>query len=107
MKYDCLIVGAGLFGAVFANVACSKGKRCLVIDRREHIGGNIYSYELEGIQIHKYGPHIFHTSNEALEIQSINNTRALAYIMEMLNSIYFISNKKDLNIMHVEKEIYT
>jgi UDP-galactopyranose mutase len=64
MKYDYLIVGAGLFGAVFANIARSGGKRCLVIDRRRHIGGNIYSYELEGIQVHKYGPHIFHTQGK-------------------------------------------
>lgn len=64
MKYDYLIVGAGLFGTVFANIAHSAGKRCLVIDRREHIGGNIYSYDVEGIQVHKYGPHIFHTANK-------------------------------------------
>jgi UDP-galactopyranose mutase len=64
MKYDYLIVGAGLFGAVFANIARSVGKRCLVIDRREHIGGNSYSHALEGIQVHKYGPHIFHTSDK-------------------------------------------
>jgi UDP-galactopyranose mutase len=64
MKYDYLIVGAGLFGAVFANLAHSGGKRCLVIDRRAHIGGNVYSHETEGIQVHKYGPHIFHTSDK-------------------------------------------
>ena len=64
MKYDYLIVGAGLFGAVFACEATKKGKKCLVIDKRDHIAGNIYTYELEGIQVHKYGAHIFHTSNE-------------------------------------------
>lgn len=64
MKYDYLIVGAGLFGAVFACEAAKKGKKCLVIDKRDHIGGNIYTYEQEGIQVHKYGAHIFHTSNE-------------------------------------------
>lgn len=64
MKYDYLIVGAGLFGAVFANSAYTSGKRCLVIDRRKHIGGNTYSYEAEGIHVHKYGPHIFHTANK-------------------------------------------
>ena len=64
MKYDYLIVGAGLFGAVFACEAAKKGKKCLVIDKRNHIGGNIYTYEQEGIQVHKYGAHIFHTSNE-------------------------------------------
>ncbi len=64
MKYDYLIVGAGLFGAVFACEARKKGKKCLVIDRREHIGGNIYTEEQAGIQVHRYGAHIFHTSNE-------------------------------------------
>ena len=60
-KYDYLIVGAGLFGAVFAREMTDAGKKCLVIDRRDHIAGNIYSEEVEGIQVHKYGPHIFHT----------------------------------------------
>lgn len=64
MKYDYLIVGAGLFGAVFAYEATQKGKKCLVIDKRDHIGGNIYTYEEAGIQVHKYGAHIFHTSDE-------------------------------------------
>ncbi|MBE6943256.1 MAG: UDP-galactopyranose mutase [Ruminococcaceae bacterium] len=64
MQYDYLIVGAGLFGAVFAYEATQKGKKCLVIDKRDHIGGNIYTYEEAGIQVHKYGAHIFHTSNE-------------------------------------------
>jgi len=58
-KYDYLIVGAGLFGAVFAHEATKKGKTCLVIDKRDHIGGNIYTEEIEGIQVHKYGAHIF------------------------------------------------
>ncbi len=61
--YNYLIVGAGLFGAVFAHEATKKGKTCLVIDKRPHIGGNIYTEETEGIHIHKYGAHIFHTSN--------------------------------------------
>ena len=60
-KYDYLIVGAGLFGATFANLAKRDGKKVLVIDRRNHIGGNIYTEEVEGIQVHKYGAHIFHT----------------------------------------------
>lgn len=64
MKYDYLIVGAGLFGAVFAYEATQKEKKCLVIDKRDHIGGNIYTYEEAGIQVHKYGAHIFHTSDE-------------------------------------------
>ena len=64
MHYDYLIVGAGLFGAVFACEAEKQGKKCLVIDKRSHIGGNVYTYEQAGIQVHKYGAHIFHTSDE-------------------------------------------
>ena len=63
-KYDYLIVGTGLFGAVFAHEAVKKGKSCLVIDKRDHIGGNIYTEEVEGINVHKYGAHIFHTSDK-------------------------------------------
>ncbi len=63
-KYDYLIVGAGLFGAIFAYEANQRGKKCLVIDKREHIGGNVYTENVEGINVHKYGAHIFHTSNE-------------------------------------------
>lgn len=63
MKYDYLIVGAGLFGAIFAYEANKAGKRVLVIDRRNHIGGNIYTKETDGIQVHEYGAHIFHTSD--------------------------------------------
>ena len=66
MKYDYLIVGAGLFGAVFAQEAKQHGKKCLVIDRRNHIAGNAYTEEIEGINVHKYGAHIFHTSNDAV-----------------------------------------
>lgn len=64
MKYDYLIVGSGLFGSVFAYEASQRGKTCLVIDKRNHIGGNIYTKEIEGINVHKYGAHIFHTSNK-------------------------------------------
>ena len=64
--YDYLIVGAGLFGATFANEATKRGKRCLVIDKRDHIGGNIYCESVEGINVHKYGAHIFHTSNKEI-----------------------------------------
>lgn len=62
--YDYLIVGAGLYGAVFAHEARKAGKKCLVIDKRGHIAGNIYCEEIEGINVHKYGAHIFHTSNK-------------------------------------------
>lgn len=63
LEYDYLIVGSGLFGATFARLATDKGKRCLVIDKRPHLGGNVCCEEMHGIQVHKYGPHIFHTSN--------------------------------------------
>jgi UDP-galactopyranose mutase len=66
MKYDYLVVGAGLFGATFAYEACKKGKKCLVIDKRPHIGGNIYTENIEGINVHKYGAHIFHTSDKEI-----------------------------------------
>ena len=63
-KYDYLIVGSGLFGATFAHLAHRQGKTCLVIDKRPHLGGNIYCENIEGINVHKYGAHIFHTSNK-------------------------------------------
>ena len=66
MKYDYLVVGAGLFGAVFAREAADIGKKVLVIDKREHIGGNVYTEETEGIQVHKYGAHIFHTNDKRI-----------------------------------------
>ena len=65
-KYDYLIVGAGLFGSVFAWMAKKEGKTCLVIDKRDHIAGNIYTEVVEGIHIHRYGAHIFHTNNESI-----------------------------------------
>lgn len=64
--YDYLIVGAGLFGAVFAHEAHKKGRTCLVIDKRNNIGGNIYTESMEGINVHKYGAHIFHTSDKQI-----------------------------------------
>ena len=64
MKYDYLIVGSGLFGATFARLATDAGKKCLVVDRKEHIAGNCYTHDDGGIHIHRYGPHIFHTSNK-------------------------------------------
>ena len=62
-KYDYLIIGAGLYGAVFAERMSSAGKKCLVIDRRDHIAGNVYTYECEGINVHMYDPHIFHIND--------------------------------------------
>lgn len=64
MKYDYLIVGSGLFGATFAYLAKKAGKQCLVIDKRPHLGGNVYCEKVEGINVHQYGAHIFHTSNK-------------------------------------------
>lgn len=63
-KYDYLIVGSGLYGATFAYLAHQAGKRCLVIDKRKHLGGNVYCENVEGINVHQYGPHIFHTSDK-------------------------------------------
>ena len=64
IKFDYLIVGSGLFGATFAYFAHKQGKKCLVIDKRSHLGGNVYCEKIEGINVHKYGAHIFHTSNK-------------------------------------------
>jgi len=65
-KYDYLIVGAGLYGAVFAHEMKKAGKKCLVVEKRNHIGGNIFTYECEGINVHQYGAHIFHTNNKKI-----------------------------------------
>ena len=81
-KYDYLIVGAGLFGSVFAYEASKKGKKCLVIDKRNHIGGNIYCEKMNGINVHKYGAHIFHT----------NNLKILKYINKFAEFNNFILN---------------
>ena len=65
-KYDYLIVGAGMYGAVFARQMTDAGKKVLILEKREHIGGNCYTEEVEGIQVHKYGAHIMHTSSEKI-----------------------------------------
>lgn len=65
-EYDYLIVGSGLFGSIFAYEANKRGKKCLIIDKRSHIGGNVYTEEVEGINVHKYGAHIFHTSDKMI-----------------------------------------
>ena len=64
--YDYLIVGAGLFGSVFAYEANRRGKKCLVIEKRSHVAGNVYTKDVDGIQVHEYGAHIFHTSNKRI-----------------------------------------
>lgn len=92
-QYDYLIVGAGLFGAVFAHEAHKAGKRCLVIDRRGHLGGNVYCEQVEGINVHRYGAHIFHTSNkqvweyvnEIVEFNRYTNCPVACYKGEMYN----------------------
>ncbi len=92
-KYDYLIVGAGLFGATFAFEAKKRNKKCLVIDRRDHIGGNIYSENVEGINVHKYGAHIFHTNskkiwdyvNQFVEFNRYTNSPIANYKGEIYN----------------------
>ena len=64
--YDYLIIGSGLFGSVCARELTDAGFKCLVIDKRNHIGGNVYTENIKGINVHKYGPHIFHTSNKKI-----------------------------------------
>ncbi len=93
MKYDYLIVGAGLFGAVFAREATQRGKKCLVIDRRKHIGGNTYCVNIEGINVHQYGAHIFHTNdkpiwdyvNSFVEFNRYTNSPLANYYGELFN----------------------
>ena len=93
MKYDYLIVGSGLFGAIFANEANKKGKKCLVIDKRNHIGGNVYTENIDGINVHKYGAHIFHTSNNEVweyinqfaEFNRYTNSPVARYKNELYN----------------------
>ena len=93
MHYDYLIVGAGLFGATFAYRAKQEGKRCLVIDKRPHVGGNLYCEEVEGINVHKYGAHIFHTNskrvwdfvNSIVEFNRYTNCPVANYKGELYN----------------------
>ena len=66
MQYDYVIVGAGLFGSIFAYEAGKRGKRCLVLEKRDHIGGNCYTEDVDGIQMHRYGAHIFHTDDKKI-----------------------------------------
>lgn len=92
-KYDFLIVGAGLYGAIFAHEATKRGKHCLVIDKRDHVAGNIYCENVEGINVHKYGAHIFHTSNKQIwdyvnsfvEFNRYTNSPVANYKGEMYN----------------------
>lgn len=98
-EYDYLIVGSGLYGAMFAYKAKQQGKKCLVIDKRPHLGGNLYCENIEGINVHKYGPHIFHTSNKEVwdfvnSIVPFNHFRyePLAYYKGRLYNLPFNMN---------------
>jgi len=91
-RYDYLLVGAGLFNAIFANEASRDGKRCLVVEKRSHIGGNLYCKEVENIKVHAYGPHIFHTSNKN--------------VWEYMNSIISFNNFVLSPIANYKGEIY-
>ena len=92
MKYDWLIVGSGLFGATFAHFATREGKRCLVIDKRPQLGGNLYCKEVEGIHVHQYGAHIFHTSNKR--------------VWEFVNSIVPFNRYTNSPIANYRGELY-
>lgn len=91
--YDYLIVGSGLFGSIFAYEANKKGKKCLVVEKRNHIGGNIYTENIDGINVHKYGAHIFHTSNKEIwnyinqfaEFNRFTNSPVAIYKDELYN----------------------
>lgn len=92
-KYDYLVVGAGFFGAICAHELTKKGFRCLVIDRRNHIGGNCYTEKRNGINVHIYGPHIFHTSNEA--------------VWSWINSFVSFNNFKLTPVANYKGELYS
>ena len=93
MKYDYLIIGAGLFGSIFAYEANKVGKTVLVIDQRNHIGGNCYSEKFEDYDIHKYGPHIFHTSQK--------------YIWDYINKFTAFNNFTLRNKAYYKNKIYS
>lgn len=92
MKYDYIVVGSGLFGATFANLATKKGKKVLVIEKRNHIAGNIYTKDIEGIQVHMYGAHIFHTDYED--------------VWEYVNSFSKFNRYTNSPIARINDEIY-
>ena len=92
MKYDYLIIGSGLFGATFAYRATKAGKKCLVIDKRPHLGGNVYCESIEGINVHKYGAHIFHTSNKE--------------VWDFVNSIVDFNRYTNCPVANYKGEIY-
>ena len=113
MKYDYLVVGSGLFGAVFAYEANKKGKKCLVIDKRSHIGGNIYTENIDGINVHKYGAHIFHTSNKEVwdyiqqfaEFNRYTNSPIAIYKNELYNLPFNLNTFSKMFNLVTPKEI--
>ena len=114
MKYDFLIAGAGLFGAVFANEATKAGKRCLVVEKRSHIGGNIYTKNIEGINVHQYGAHIFHTSdkkvwdyiNRFAQFNHYINSPVAIYNDELYNLHFNMNTFSKLCNIKTHKEAY-
>ena len=93
-EYDYLIVGSGLFGSVFAHEATKRGKKCLVIDKRDHLGGNVYCENVEDINVHKYGAHIFHTNDESIW----NYVNQFAKFNHYVNSPVALSKGKLYNL---------
>lgn len=112
MYYDYLIVGAGLFGSIFAYEANKRGKKCLVIDKRNHIGGNIYCEKIENINVHKYGAHIFHTSsreiwnymNKFVEFNRYTNCPVANYKGELYNLPFNMNTFHQLWKVNTPKE---
>ena len=111
-EYDYLIVGSGLFGAVFAHEASKKGKKCLVIEKRDHTGGNIYCEEINGITVHKYGAHIFHTNsrrvwnyvNDLCEFNRYTNSPIANYHGELYNMPFNMNSFKNLWVVVTDAE---
>lgn len=112
-KYDYLVVGAGLFGAVFAHEAHQAGKRCLVIDKRDHVGGNIYTEKISDINVHKYGAHIFHTGNKEIweyvnqfaEFNNYINAPVAVYKDELYNLPFNMNTFSRLWGLHTPQEV--
>jgi len=120
MKYDYLIIGAGLYGSVFAYEATKRNKRCLVVDKRNHIGGNVYTKKTEGINVHKYGSHIFHTSNKYIWeyvnnfisfnryihtplVKYKNKTYNLPFNMNTFNQLWGVKTPEEARLKIVEE----
>lgn len=123
-KYDYLIIGSGLFASTFAYLAKTRGKKCLIVEKRNHIGGNIYTKEVEGINVHEYGAHIFHTSEKAIwdfvnqfsEFNRYTNSPIAFYKNEVYNMPFNMNTfskmwnvktpAEAMEIIHKQKEEY-